>query len=103
MTCKRVLTKVEKLVCAQINGLFGVSVRQEELYEGRTKIKAHVSMARSLSFMIMHDSYGVTYKRIARHAGMKPNSVIHAVMRARKLRFIDKEYKSAYEQTAKSL
>lgn len=103
MTCKRVLTKVEKLVCAQINALFGVSVEQEELYAGRTKVKTYVSMARSLSFMTMHDRYGVTYRNIAKRAGMKPNSVIHAVMRARKLRFIDKEYRTAYDQISEKL
>ena len=103
MRNEKTYSHVEKTVIRCISALTGKVIDKSDIYSGKTKCPACISMARGLVFLFLHDHYGITYKSIARRAGMKENSVIHVVVKVRNLRFTDKLYQLAYEKTEKSL
>lgn len=81
----------------------GDEIQIQQLYKGVTKVRASVSLARRMAFLFMHDQYGISYSNIAKWSGFTQNAVIHAVMKARVLRFIDRLYMTTYNLINKNL
>ena len=75
----------------------GRSSNASEIYSGKTKTMLVVSVARSLTFVILHDIYGITYRRIATRANMSEKAVMKSVAKARMYRFSDPIYNRAYK------
>ena len=64
----RIFSKVETVCCKCASRTTGNNVDVSEMYIGKTKTSLVGSVARSLALMIMHDTYGITYRKIARRA-----------------------------------
>ena len=79
------------------------SFNVSELYSGKTKTMLVVSVARSLTFVVLHDIYGITYRRIATRANMSEKAVMKSVAKARMYRFSDPIYNRAYKLIMKEL
>ena len=93
----RIFSKVETVCCKCASRTTGNKVDVTEMYIGKTKTSLVVSVARSLALMIMHDTYGITYRKIARRANMSEKAVMKSVAKARIYRFSDQVYNRAYE------
>ena len=70
----RIFSKVETVCCKCASRTTGNKVDVTEMYIGKTKTSLVVSVARSLALMIMHDTYGITYRKIARRASFLKKS-----------------------------
>lgn len=93
----RIFSKVETVCCKCASRTTGNKVDVSEMYIGKTKTSLVVSVARSLALMIMHDIYGITYRRIATRANMSEKAVMKSVAKARMYRFSDPVYNRAYK------
>lgn len=93
----RIFSKVETVCCKCASRTTGNKVDVSEMYIGKTKTSLVVSVARSLALMIMHDTYGMTYRRIAARADMSEKAVMKSVAKARMYRFSDSIYNRAYK------
>lgn len=78
-------------------------VTEECIYLGRTKTTLAVSVARQLAFLLMHDNFGISYRRIAERSQMTVNAVMKCVGKAREYRFSDPVYKKVYLLMEKKL
>lgn len=94
---------IESTAIRCTNEILNDTITQDQLYKGVTKVKSSVSLARRMVFLFMHDHYGLSYRYIAIRAGFTTNAVIHAVMKARVLRFIDTAYRNTYNLIDKRL
>lgn len=92
-----IFRKVEKAACRSASIVTGRKLDAEEIYSGKTKTMLHISIARSLAFLVMHDSYGIKYAAIAERAGMSEKAVMKSCAKARIYRFLDSTYKKTYE------
>ena len=99
----RIFSKVETVCCKCAAHTTGRIIDVSEIYIGKTKTSLVVSVARSLALMIMHDTYGITYRKIARRANMSEKAVMKSVAKARIYRFTDSVYNRAYELITKEL
>ena len=99
----RIFSKVETVCCKCASRTTGNKVDVSEMYIGKTKTSLVVSVARSLALMIMHDIYGITYRRIATRANMSEKAVMKSVAKARMYRFSDPIYNRAYKLIMKEL
>ena len=93
----RIFSKAESVCSKCAMEATGRSFNVSELYSGKTKTMLVVSVARSLTFAVLHDIYGITYRRIARRANMSEKAVMKSVAKARIYRFSDPVYNRAYE------
>ena len=93
----RIFSKAESVCSRCAVEATGRSFNVSELYSGKTKTMLVVSVARSLTFVVLHDIYGITYRRIARRANMSEKAVMKSVAKARIYRFSDPVYNRAYE------
>lgn len=93
----RIFSKVETVCCKCASRTTGNKVDVTEMYIGKTKTSLVVSVARSLTFVVLHDIYGITYRRIAARADMSEKAVMKSVAKARIYRFSDPVYNRAYE------
>ena len=93
----RIFDRVEQAACRCASNTTGRELSADEIYSGKTKTMLNVSIARSLALMIMHDTYGITYRKIARRANMSEKAVMKSVAKARIYRFSDQVYNRAYE------
>lgn len=100
---KRIFSKVESVCCKCAAAITGKEVDVSEIYFGKTKTSLVISVARSLALMIMHDIYGITYRKIARRANMSEKAVMKSVAKARRFRFSDDVYNRTYELITKEL
>ena len=99
----RIFDRVEQAACRCASNTTGRELSADEIYSGKTKTMLNVSIARSLALMIMHDTYGITYRKIARRANMSEKAVMKSVAKARIYRFSDPVYNRAYELIMKEL
>ena len=93
----RIFSKVETVCCKCASRTTGNKVDVSEMYIGKTKTSLVVSVARSLTFVVLHDIYGITYRRIAARANMSEKAVMKSVAKARTYRFSDPIYNRAYK------
>ena len=93
----RIFSKVETVCCKCASRTTGNKVDVTEMYIGKTKTMLVVSVARSLTFVVLHDIYGITYRRIAARADMSEKAVMKSVAKARTYRFSDPIYNRAYK------
>ena len=93
----RIFSKAESVCSKCAMEATGRSVNVSELYSGKTKTMLVVSVARSLTFVVLHDIYGITYRRIATRANMSEKAVMKSVAKARMYRFSDPIYNRAYK------
>ena len=93
----RIFSKAESVCSKCAMEATGRSFNVSELYSGKTKTMLVVSVARSPTFVILHDIYGITYRRIATRANMSEKAVMKSVAKARMYRFSDPVYNRAYE------
>ena len=93
----RIFDRVEQAACRCASNTTGRELSADEIYSGKTKTMLNVSIARSLALMVMHDTYGITYRKIARRANMSEKAVMKSVAKARIYRFSDPVYNRAYE------
>ena len=93
----RIFSKVETVCCKCASRTTGNKVDVSEMYIGKTKTSLVVSVARSLTFVVLHDIYGITYRRIAARANMSEKAVMKSVAKARMYRFSDPVYNRAYK------
>lgn len=99
----RIFDKVEMAACNCATEVTRVNVKPEDIYSGKTKTTLAVSIARSMAFMVMHDSYGIKYSLIAKRAGMSEKAVMKSTAKARAFRFSDYYYKKTYELMMKMI
>ena len=99
----RIFSKVETVCCKCASRTTGNKVDVSEMYIGKTKTSLVVSVARSLTFVVLHDIYGITYRRIATRANMSEKAVMKSVAKARMYRFSDSIYNRAYKLIMKEL
>ena len=99
----RIFDRVEQAACRCASNTTGRELSADEIYSGKTKTMLNVSIARSLALMVMHDTYGITYRKIARRANMSEKAVMKSVAKARIYRFSDPVYNRAYELIMKEL
>ena len=99
----RIFDRVEQAACRCASNTTGRELSADEIYSGKTKTMLNVSIARSLALMVMHDTYGITYRKIARRANMSEKAVMKSVAKARIYRFSDQVYNRAYELIMKEL
>lgn len=100
---ERIFDKVEKAACKCATATTGNFVDVTEIYFGKTKTSLAVSVARSLAFMIMHDTYGIKYQAIAQRADMSEKAVMKSTAKARIYRFSDPIYNRTYELISNQL
>ena len=93
----RIFDRVEFVTCTCVSAVTGRNMNKDEIYSGKTKTLLQVSIARSIAFMVMHDTYGIRYSKIAHRAGMSDKAVMKSTARARIYRFSDPIYKRTYE------
>ena len=93
----RIFDRVEYVTCKCVSAVTGRSMDKDEIYSGKTKTLLQVGIARSIAFMVMHDTYGIHYSRIAQRAGMSDKAVMKSTAKARIYRFSDPVYRMAYE------
>ena len=93
----RIFSKAESVCSKCAMEATGRSFNVSELYSGKTKTMLVVSVARSLTFVVLHDIYGITYRRIATRANMSEKAVMKSVAKARMYRFSDPVYNRAYK------
>ena len=93
----RIFDRVEQAACRCASNTTGRELSADEIYSGKTKTMLVVSVARSLTFVVLHDIYGITYRRIATRANMSEKAVMKSVAKARMYRFSDTIYNRAYK------
>ena len=99
----RIFSKAESICSKCAMEATGRPFDVSELYSGKTKTMLVVSVARSLTFVVLHDIYGITYRRIATRANMSEKAVMKSVAKARMYRFSDSIYNRAYKLIMKEL
>lgn len=93
-----IMRRVETVVCDIINSAQGVQTTKHNdvtpslLYDNSKKCTSAVSLARQFVFMVLHDSFGFSYKQISHRSKMRETSIMKCVRKVRTLIFIDTVY-----------
>lgn len=95
---------IEATACDVTNTAFSIlrpevsyKVAHEAIYDSKRNIPLPLAVARSLTYYVMHNHYGFSYKYMSERSGMTRNAIVKAVRKTRNLIYIDSIYKTAYE------
>lgn len=71
--------EVEECIVTHIYDVTGIKIDTSRLYSDKKNVSPYISFARSLSFFILHNYYGLTYNAISRRSNMLPVSVMRSI------------------------
>lgn len=95
--------EVELLVCEVVSSYTNVSVSAEELYVGLKNIPFCRSVARNMSFYVLHNMYGISYTKLAARSGKDARSVMRCVRKSRERLDFDQVYRDVSEEIRRKI
>lgn len=90
--------RVENIVCDVVSSSYYVIMGKRceispcNLYDVAGKCTSAVSICRQFVFLLLHDRFGISYRRLSVMTGMRVTSIMRCARKARSLKLIDSIY-----------